>query len=209
MTSWRFVVVALLLVFVLTGAEAKGRGVFLSKASSLSADGVKRGITQVVGGILVAIFATCGGITGCGYGTTKSVVDVLGEKDANDLIVLVDGVWYRGYLGGALGGLVADVADDSGPITFVQRNSGFGGEAITDHEHIGADVYFDAEDFRWYGMVSNVFTNNWYEIEISDWRYTGAGEDRPPPLLSRFVLVHEHDNEIVFSTESETGGTED
>ncbi len=150
-------------------------------------------------GLAVGIIA-CSSLAGCDYGSSRPAFDVLGEKRDGDekISILVDGVWWFGYQGGSVGYLRADVVDESGVITFRQTLSGFVGEAVGDHPDIGAQVWLDHDDYRWFGTIVTVFdTNlNWnersdlYQIAVDSWMYVGAGDSMPPIAVPRFILAY-------------------
>ena len=169
-----------------------------------------------IGGALLATVFVCG--SGCDYGATQSVQQILGEKreDDQDLIIIVDGVVWHGYQRGSVGYLHSVVADEYGAITFVQTVGGFKGEAVPDHPHIGAQVYLDHDGFRWFGNVKAIFDSNLkynhafdlYQISVNDWLYLGEdGADVAPEYIPSSILAYQQgagdSAGFVFSMESE------
>lgn len=153
-------------------------------------------------GIVTAGFIACYSLTGCSgdYGSSRPVLDVIGEKREGDqdLAVFVDGVWWFGYQGGAVGYLRSDIADESGVVTFRQTLSGLVGENLSDHPDIGAQVWLDHDGYRWWGEIVAVFDTNLnfnaksdlYQIAVAEWLYLGEGEAVPPAIVPRYMLAY-------------------
>ncbi len=190
--------VFMLLVVLLLASKVQSAPQLLAKINAALPK-----LNRHVGGLLVASIIACNVLTGCDYGSSRSVLDVIGEKREGDenLSIFVDGVWWFGYQGGSVGYLRSQVADESGVITFRQTLSGFVGEALSDHPDIGAQVWLDHDDYRWFGTVVTVFdTNlNWnekndlYQISVEDWLYLGEGDSMPPTATPRFILAYPRD----------------
>lgn len=141
-------------------------------------------------GVFTAAFILCTGgvgLTGCEQiGASRGVAEILGAKGPYqvDIQVMVDGVLYEGYLSqDATGTYFAEIADDSGPIVFVEHTDGFVGAVVEGHVNVGRKVYLTDEVgghyLVRYGMVERVFENSYHEIIIDREVYTNidvAGE---------------------------------
>lgn len=190
---------AVLLMLSLSTSEAHGiPSLFATINKALPQ--FSRTVNKTCASMLAAgIFAFCP-LTGCDYGSSRTVMDVLGEKREGDqnISVFVDGVWWFGYQGGSLGYLRSDIVDESGVITFRQTLSGFVGEAIPNHHSIGTRVWLDHSDYRWFGTVVAVFDTdlNWneagdlYQIAVDGWRYVGTGDSLSPISVPRYILAY-------------------
>ena len=187
----------LLLVLLMVSSGVYAMPFSLAKLNTTLGNSLGRPLV----GIITAGFIACHGLLGCGdYGSSRSVLEVIGEKREGDedMAVLVDGVWWFGYQGGTVGYLRSNIADESGVVTFRQTLSGLKGEALPDHPDIGAQVWIDHDGYRWLGEIAAVFdTNrNWnakndlYQIAVADWLYLGEGEAVPPATVPRYILAY-------------------
>ena len=182
----------ILLSLLLLASEMHGMPQFLTKLNGK--------LGRSISGMLMAGMLVCLPFTGCEYGPSRQVINVLGEKeeDEQDIKVVVDGKHWFGYQSGSVGYLRAEIVDDNGVVVFRQVLTGFVGEAISDHPHLGAQVSVDHDNYRWFGTVVAVFDNDFgrndkndfYQIAVSNWLYLGEGDSIAPSYVPRYILAY-------------------
>ena len=136
------------------------------------------GFKNVAAALVISCAAT--GFISCEQrGASKMVAEILGEKGPYqvDLQVMIDGVLYEGYLSqDATGTYIAEIADESGPIVFIEHTDTLVGMVVADHVNVDREVYIIFEEggryLIRYGAVSRVFENSYHEILIDREVYT-------------------------------------
>lgn len=218
MVGWRMMLVFLLLAVASISTEARSARLATSwsKTAAVETSNWIQKVTHSVKGAAFALLIACSVITGCERGELRPLADVLGARDPEaleviymqDLVIYVGGAdednivingeeykEYQGVLGMAENGqMVAQIFTGGGALTFLQLTDATTGLDLDKHEHIGERVYLagarGVRAVRKSGIVTKVFNNGYYMVDIDSERYVSDGSEIA--LLTPYnMLVYE------------------